>query len=225
MKKLDCFDKFYGIWNSKHSGAFHTWSWFFNNMKTAPSAEEVPEIIDIISKFDTWTFAKRDKDFMISIQNGLKAVGAELGSPVFKTLLYQLKNPDEVLFDDYARLFNEVQMKGQAVLDFDKNWKFKEYVRQAFDIKITVNGHKLVGCAINSPGYSDNFMYAYDKKRHDFCLAYYKLGNGKWTGSIYIMDDKAATKKVKAYEIARHFSPTGGGHENAAGFETKELPA
>lgn len=103
MQKIKSFSKFYGVWTTKHSGAYNTWCWFYNNMKLATGIEkeEVPEIIDIVSEYDTWTFKKSEMQKMFAIQYGMKALGITFGAELLDVLLYEVRNDNNVTYDMY----------------------------------------------------------------------------------------------------------------------------
>lgn len=226
MKKLKSFDKFYGIWTTKHSGAYNTWCWFYNNMKliSASDRDDVPEIINIVSKYDTWTFTHAEMQKMMAIQLGMKALDIKFGSELFDVLLYEVKNNGNITYDMYQNLMNQIIQTGSAIDKYNQNYSYHSYERMAFDVVFKVKGRKLVGCALNIDAHSDSFRYVYDKDRHDFCISFHRLGDkcaSKWTYGIYIMNDKKG--KISAIDIAQHISPSGGGHPSASGATTDEL--
>ena len=226
ISKLDCYSKIHGIQSTKHSGAYNTWCWFYNNMKLASAAdfELVPEIIVDVSKYDTWTFKKSEQQRMYALQLGMKALGLTFGSELFDILLYEVKNDNSITYDMYQNLLNQILQTGTAIDKYNQNYRYKSLERKAFDITLKVKGKKLVGCCLNSSCNTPGFKYVYDKDRHDFCLTFQKLGDScskQWTYSIYIMPDKYG--KVSAVDIAKSISSDAGGHVGAAGASTKEL--
>lgn len=225
MQKLECIKKIHGIWNVKHSAAYNAWCWFYNNMKLASSVDgEVPAIINDISLYDTFKFARKDANRLIAQQLGMKALGLTFGSELFDILLYEIKNTNNITYDMYENLIMQIHNIGMSVQKYNDNYTYKSFKRNAFNFTLKVNGKKLRGVAINANCHSHSFKYVYDKDKHDFCLEFMHLGeecDEKWTYGIYVMPDKI--DKISAVKIAQAISPNGGGHPGAAGASTKEL--
>ena len=70
-------------------------------LATGIEKEEVPEIIDIVSKYDTWTFKKSEMQKMFAIQYGMKALGITFGAELLDVLLYEVRNDNNVTYDMY----------------------------------------------------------------------------------------------------------------------------
>lgn len=218
----------YGLQSIKHSGAYLVWCWFFNNMKMTDyeTKDNVPEIIEYVSKYDTFTFKRSEESFMYDIQQGMRALGITFDSECFDILLFELvPEAKAVDINKYQQLMNEIIASGHIVNEYNSNYLFKTYERHAYDVTVKVKGKNIVGVALNAPGYSQMFKYVYDKSKHFFMLKYCRLGNGQWVGSIYIPDDKI--NDVDASEIAITIAgeKNAGGHRGAAGFHTNSLPS
>lgn len=215
ITKQQYFEKIKGCQSVKYSGAELTWAWLYNN-GSIDNMDNEPEIIKWIGMYDTWSFKNdNEKEYALYIQNGLKAYGIVLNNIEFNILLNQQH-------EKYQELLNYIINIGKLKREYQLKFQFHLYADIARTVQFVINGIKLNACVLNAKCYSDTFMYAYDSTKHDFCLRYTQTNDGKWTYSVYIIQDKKP--KVDAITIAKYISPeNSGGHINCAGASTDNI--
>lgn len=158
------------------------------------SSKTSPKIVDYIQDRDLWKFELPNSN----------EICAYLQALPFEFARWQAE------FVTFENDFNEIVKMGQAIL-----LKLTQQIDQAVKHGVPV---KLLGYrpwAVNS---TVNFSEVAGElaKKGDFGIAWFVRSDGKYQYSLRSTDDK-----VDVSEVAKQFG--GGGHRNAAGFESNNL--
>jgi len=176
------------------AGCELTWSTFFPR-------EPMPTAVRLLGRYDVWDLKADDR--VLPFQYGMRARQTEPDSVLWKALLDG--KPDGLLV--------EICRDGATILRYVKEHD-AGLCKSAFETDL--DGLRFV--CLNAPRVnSQAFESVWDPERHDAMLAFSNSGNRHWTVSMYTTKSGV---DVGAVAAARG----GGGHAQAAGFQTIELP-
>lgn len=186
------------VFNQKIAACELTWQYLFPEV-------ELPMSVLLLGQFDTWRNENKlywDR-MVLPFQYGMKANGID-SADVF---------PQELL-NDYASIQQEVDTiinNGKIALQYQKAVD-KVVMQNAFEIEFA----GLKGIACNGSGFgSMAFDSVPDLDKYDLMMPFKFDGKG-WVYSLYTTKSNVdCSKLAKAYG--------GGGHKQAAGFQSHEL--
>lgn len=196
-------DNFENITNIDYAACLGVWKYFI-------SEKDIPEAVQLLSKFDAHTFTKAEEEDCINFQYGMKALGED----------------SELDGDIWRDLFNNAYSKNAKVIHniLDQGEIVNRFMTEHYDIavgnrtarttilKIPELNKTFKVLFLNMPyGFSDAFKSFYNKKEHDILMSGYLNSNNKWAYSFYCPADK----NIDVSMIAKTFG--GGGHKGAAG--------
>lgn len=177
-----------GIRSTSASGCELTWKYFY-------PTDPMPNYVELIGDWDTWTFKYGDKTR--EFNSGLKAKDLRPGDfPDWLDLLYK---PDDVV------------AAGRSILHLE-NIQNASYLK-AFGFETEFEGHMAYACNKGMTG-----SPLFDSLVKSFPLLMPFVFNGTvFTISLYTTDPHIDVSK-----IAKKYG--GGGHKGAAGFQSRALP-
>ncbi len=182
---------------------------FINHKFTMVS---VPDIVRLISLFDTWADEMDDR-----INYGLQIVDMNINSNMgFQMWGLLLSNNRTAASDTLREIINH----GDTIKTYDimQMAKFRktQLIRCVFHIVLHKDGKTIENdyniALMNVNGYSSAFGNIL--KEVDGCIRYYQLSNGQYSYGCY--SDKNNPNSINCEMLAKHFG--GGGHINAAGW-------
>ena len=189
---------------NKPSGAMLTWGY-------CHPAEPPPPAVQLVSDFDTWTFAY---NISLSFHDGMESLDCSPESDVWNSLLV---NPDWTnpmfagRFEKKAPwTVDDIVKRGQAIRDFLTIQSSENLAR--FGWTTTFEGREAVVCCTQDRG----SMFFDSVDGFDLMLSYCHNGE-QFTVGVY-----SRNKDIHCGELAKKYG--GGGHHSAAGFACKELP-
>jgi len=184
------------VLDQKYAACELTWSYFFPN-------ETMPQFVHYIGRYDIWDHADPN---VVWFHHGL------LGR------LTNLELDPEKAANMWNALFSHDWLTGQLVAE----GKILQYASRTTNFvyardncfETTLMGFHVV--AINRGGGSEVFEGVFNPEKHQMMVAF-SWRNGKWDFSLRSVGEFDVSK------IAARFDG-GGGHKNAAGFQTDTLP-
>lgn len=180
------------------------WNWFNpeNGLVFAP------DVVKLVGSYDVWrkNGSFLWEDVVLPFQGWLK----------FNAGVY---DPTNVLWNDLLsdskglKTFDGVKI-GRYIYEFQKQQCEMIAKERAFETQL--NGHKCL--AINSPLHSSmSLEHLFDTSNHEMMIVFSYTKFKLWRVSLY-----TTRNDVDCGKVAKEFG--GGGHVQAAGFETKDLP-
>lgn len=191
------FETFTYIYEADKAACEIGWKYLFPD-------EQIPYTITLLGRYDTWRQQEGDWDgetlpFQYAMR--LECISAE----TFPTFL--LENSEEFQGDSLVSEYTNI---GKMVLKYQEQQDLISCERSSFE-KEVFGGLK--GLCLNSRAFSSNTMKSvYDESKHDIMIGF-EYARNKWTVSL-----RSVGNKVDCSVIAK--ARGGGGHKNAAGFET-----
>jgi oligoribonuclease NrnB/cAMP/cGMP phosphodiesterase (DHH superfamily) len=181
--------------NNTNSGIFLVWKKFYPE-------RPVPDVVTLISKYDTWKHNNDPEivDFYIGLNHHI--YNQRYG---YKNELWRL-----LFHNDITRVAN-ITSNGKTIREYSDRQNYNFCLEGAIEIDIL--GKK--GIAVNTPFRGSQNIQGIDKSKYDFLMVFVFLGD-IWRYSIY-----TENTNTDAAALAKHFQ--GGGHRGAAGFQTKTL--
>lgn len=186
-----------GVVVEGQAGCELTWQYLFPDT-------HIPKAVTYLGRYDVWDLSSPN---YINFQYGMRS---EL----------DVMNPEATIWERVLSthyLVNALDItveKGEAICSYIFN-DFKAYaLKHAHEVQfegmlcIAINR----GCAS-----SQLFESVYDKNKHKIMIPYCKLPDGRWTISLYTTHDD-----IDCGAIAKKYG--GGGHRQAAGLQSIELP-
>jgi oligoribonuclease NrnB/cAMP/cGMP phosphodiesterase (DHH superfamily) len=180
------------------AAALLTWRYITGNPR-------VPEAVELISDFDTWTFARNPKT--LQLMYGLKA--------------YDCEDPKNKiwsdLLDENSMVLNKVINDGEVIkIAYDK--ENAEYLKM-YGFETELEGHDVI--AVNK-GMQGSLIFGDLQDKYDITSTFvYDAPNDTWMISLYTknpdIDVSVIAKKLD-------YRGKGGGHRGAAGMQCKKLP-
>jgi oligoribonuclease NrnB/cAMP/cGMP phosphodiesterase (DHH superfamily) len=172
-----------------------TWKYYFAN-------KPMPELVKLISDYDTWTF--KYGDVTKNVHMGLISRGYKPDDDALLALI----DPANAI----ATLYLEVD--GQSINRYITT-RNKDNVKNAFEVEL--DGRKGIACnAFKTSALLFDSLRPELYEKYEFTSVF--IWNGKhWSVSLY-----TEREDIDVSLIASKYG--GGGHRKAAGFECKELP-
>jgi len=197
LEKYKGYDKkISGIRYNGLAGCVLTWIYMKYGSVTQPSQYEweVPEYIRLLGDYDTWTFKYGDRSLHFYFGMQSEDTGPE-------SRLWMDVKASKYLVDKLVG-------NGQIICKY-RNQLYREMLA-TYGYKTTFEGHKAI--VLNAEANSN----AFDSVAGKYDLNILVVWNGEvWTVSLY-------SKIVDVAKLAEKYG--GGGHVQASGFATKELP-
>lgn len=167
-----------------------------------------PNWVEWVSKWDTFTH-----DYIPTILDfvwGAKTAGLETSIEAWRSLMT----------DKTDTVIREIVNVGGAVRRFDGEQMLARLDNHGFDVRVpTRSGAFLKGKALNIGKVNSFAFESCEDQGYDVFVPFYWDGK-QWTVSLYAPRDRQG-----ATHLGEHCSAMGGGgHENAAGYQCKQLP-
>ena len=225
------FDGIPGVRDTGRSAILCVWKYLYDQFDEAYNHKQVPELLRILSAYDSWTYEKEGYDFDF-VRNVNKGVTDKYNLNINKinelvNLIHisYLSEPD--IHSEHGKIGLESIIKslfdrGKLLNDYDdktmeniiKNsgdcsWQIWDYDKENFAHPII---HK--ACAIFHQGATNSTIFKYLRKtgiRHG--LVFKHQTNGNWVMSMYNINDN---EKFHCGEFLKE-KYNGGGHKGAAG--------
>ena len=183
----------------EYSACMGVWKYFFAN-------EKIPQTVELLSKFDTFTFTPAEKNDCLCFQYGLDSLG--------KSSKIEGASWDDI-FESKQSFIDDILIKGQLILDYRTGHFDVQVANRAGRTTIleVLKLNKTYRVAyLNSPYcFSECFKPFYDASKHDILITGYQNKDGRWAYSFYCPADK----DIDVSLIAKEFG--GGGHKGASG--------
>lgn len=202
----------FGILDTNFAACELTWKYFY-------PTKEVPEIVTVLGKYDTFRKDDGDWERVLAFQYGMRL---HCNSPetFFHAMLEPTTGENELVF---ASFFSEIIGEGKTVLRYQKQLNefnakraFEIVLNQLFENKIEVPDYKILALNTDTFG-TQAFDSIYNPDKHDMMMPFrYDGKNNKWICSLYTTKDE-----VDCSYYAKLLG--GGGHKKAAGFELKTI--
>lgn len=190
-----------GVRDTNFAGCELTWKFFFHDVK-------LPKFVFLLGRYDIWDMSDKAlwDSHILPFQFGMKAYETrpEVDGNILSRLVY---------VQDYDKFVEETVALGHKIQKYQQGMDKGYAEEMAYDVEF--DGLKCV--AMNLRGNSNTFKSVYDEKKHDAMLMYFYTNKGVYTVSLY-----TTKKDVDCSKIAKKHG--GGGHAQAAGFQTKEIP-
>ncbi len=191
---------FNGIRDTKRSGCYLTWEYFFPNTK-------MPTVVEYAARYDIW-----DHNYtVLAFQYGLRYYINVLKDPESE-LWYKLgignsnKNEIESLLIDFINI-------GKIAYEFDKTETINSIKKNSF--KILFAGYTALVVNSSEKPFSIG-SEALEDPDIDIYISFHMIPSGEWVYGI-----RTNRKDINCGQIAKEFG--GGGHPGAAGFKTEKL--
>ena len=201
------FDDIKGIRDTKHSALYNAFKYLYPTY-------DIPELLKILSAWDSWSYDAEGIDFDLC-----RYVNIGVNNK------FNL-NPDSIinyvclLIYTYADYINSPDIdKFYEIGKFEANILDRTYennVKAYGDFSWTVNGRTACAMFIQGPSNSQMFKVCKDKIQNG--IVFKRLPDSNWTLSLYNTDNQHDFHCGEY--LKKHFN--GGGHEGAAGCQISE---
>lgn len=182
-----------GIRQNGKAGCELTWGFCF-------PLKEMPVAVKYLGRYDVWDKTDSNVD---PFQFGMKLEETDPASPIW-----------DRLFVGDEDLIKAIIAKGKLVKHYS-DMQNKSYC-ESYGFEGNFEGHSAVICNKGIGG-SNLFDSMWDDKKHDLMITFCKLPHKDlWTVSLY-----TTKPNVDCGAIAKKYG--GGGHKNAAGFQTNDI--
>ncbi len=206
-------EEFAGIQRSGIGACALVWEYLYGEEKL------IPQSVRLLAEYDVWDHSDPEA---LSFQYGMRAVSHE---PDKDSFLWRdlFQTGDVATHVEGARLINpsidRMIEHGIVILEYIASDNAGKAKTLAFDTALYPCGEKIRLLAANyGPSNSQFFDSIWDQEKYDaMCLFYWKPRIKRWIIGLYTTRDD-----VHVGDIAKHFG--GGGHPQAAGFQTEENP-
>lgn len=160
----------------------------------------MPKGVYFLGRYDVWDLS--NPDFM-KFQYGMRLHDTfKPNAPVWEKIL-----TDDEHFIQFCLQSGEIVLAYQGQLN-------AKYIN-SYGFEIEFEGHRTIAC---NKGFTNSQLFdSVAEEGYDILLTFVRMKRGGWTISLYTTKDD-----VDVGEIAK--SKGGGGHKQAAGFQTEELP-
>ena len=182
------------------------WRWFFGGRFMTDV--NMPQAVRLIGRYDVWDKTNPDVE---PFQWGMRSYSETRPEQVYEGLWKDL-------LDDDIVMAGRIRDAGHRLLAFQRAQDEKYCRAYAFDALL--GGLRVV--ALNKGmANSETFRSVYDPERHDAMCLFARKKNGRWLVSLY-----SAKPEVDVGSFCKGRSPDGGGggHANAAGYESLDCP-
>lgn len=219
------FDDIPGIRDTTRSAILNVWKYLYDQFDETYNAKKVPELLRILSAYDSWTYEREGYDFEY-VRNINKAVtikyNLELGKA--RSLVHELykvyvENTPEQMSTSFkdAPLIKELHETGKVLNEYD-DIVMADIIKNCGDCswKLITNGITKPTCAIFHEGHSNSTMFKSLKINNPEIqngLVFKHQANGNWVVSLYNVYDESDFHCGDF--MKRTFK--GGGHKGAAG--------
>ena len=177
--------------------------------------EQVPMFIKYVSDYDAWRHEYKPDSTYFN-----RGLYAEVTDPS----KHELERCVWYYLEEDPNIFERIVARGKIIYDYqiasaESKCKSIGYSRMvAFkDIRAERDSYReaLFNCFIINQAHWGSLQYGTRMDNHDICMTYH------WNGKLWIVSMRS--EEVDVGSIAK--ANGGGGHERAAGFTCKELPA
>jgi uncharacterized protein len=189
-----------GIRRTDRAACELTWEYLYPD-------KEIPKGVEYLGVYDSWREhgSLRWEQDIVPYQYGLKGVP-------------NINDPKDWMWNVilHSREVGSICRDGRVILPYQKS--LCEEIARSRSYEVEFDGHSAV--ALNTPmKNSMSLESVYNEAKHDLMIVYSYNGEAMiWTVSIY-----TTKAEIHCGEIAKRFG--GGGHNGAAGFESKTLPS
>ncbi len=191
-------EQFDGIRDITYAGCELAWKYFFD--------DNIPLPIKLLGRYDVWDHSNESfwENEILPFQYGIRL---------------HCNTPEDLLkyLDLYnkcgSQLINDVIREGQICLKY-QNLQNKEYAKR---YAYFVNWQGYCCCCINI-GMSNSTIFDSITDLYDIMVVYCNTNSKSYTISLY----SKSSSGIDVSSIASKYG--GGGHANAAGFQTNKLP-
>jgi oligoribonuclease NrnB/cAMP/cGMP phosphodiesterase (DHH superfamily) len=181
------------------AGCELTWEYLFEN-------KEMPRVVKLLGRYDVW-----DIDYspdILPLQSGIR--------------LYECHPDNLTLWKDLFTHNNKLDLllsEGLIVLR-SREINHRNIVNSPLVYPIIIDGHKFL--SVNQSNFNSLAFKDYDKRYGDVeaYIVWYYSGSAKlWKVSLY----RSPNSNLNILQIAQSYG--GGGHQNACGFVSDQLPS
>lgn len=214
-----------GIRDTNRSAILNVWKFLYDQFDEAYNAKKVPELLRILSAYDSWTYEREGYDFEY-VRNINKAVtikyNLELGkarkvvNDLYKVYIEHVPSSMSEIYKDEP-LIKELHDMGKVLNDYD-DIVMADIIKNCGDCswKIICDDKEFPTCAIFHEGHSNSAMFKSLKSNNPEIqngLVFKHQVNGNWVVSLYNVYDESDFHCGNF--MKRAFN--GGGHKGAAG--------
>jgi oligoribonuclease NrnB/cAMP/cGMP phosphodiesterase (DHH superfamily) len=218
------FDDIPGIRDTSRSAILCVWKYLYDQFDEAYNAKKVPELLRILSAWDSWSYEREgyDFEFVRDVNKGVTIIyNLELGKikNIIELLKIWFKDESNTIKDvnfikemeDYGHIINDYEdriMENIIKNSGDCSWKVK------FDDEDRGRPLYHSACAIFHQGATNSTMFkCLQRKGINHGLVFKHHPNGNWILSMYNINDSEWTH-CGDFLKERY---NGGGHRGAAG--------
>ena len=200
--------KIKGLQSTKYAGCELTWKVFFPNIP-------IPEFVKLLGRYDVWDESDKNrwKDEILPFQFGIKGFRTNPARPDNKVLLDLTRKAVNGL--STREFLRDTIDTGKRIKTYQEN--IDESYMESLVYYVEFEGYRCI--VANYRGNSNSFKSVWNPDKHDIMLMYYNMirdNKSIYTVSLY------TTKDIDCGQIAKKYG--GGGHPQAAGFQTEDLP-
>ena len=224
-----------GIRDTQRSAILNVWKYLYDQFDEAYKEKKVPELLRILSAYDSWTYEKEgyDFDYTRNINRGVTIrynLDIDKIYPLVKSLreVYLTNKPSGSFSGQFKdlNLINDLHTYGQQLTEYD-DIVYKDIIEKSGDKSWQVmfededRGRPLFhkACAIFHQGQTNSTIFKSLKKTDiEHGLVFKHSPNGNWTLSMYNIKDDSW---VHCGDFLKE-KYNGGGHKGAAGCTLSE---
>lgn len=201
------FNDINGLRDTKHSALFNAFKYLY-------PTHDIPELLKILSAWDSWSYDAEEIDFdlcryvNIGVNNKFNLNPDSIINYVY--LLIYIYN--DYINTPYIDKLYEIGKFESNILDRT----YENNVKAYGDFSWTVNGRTACAMFIQGPSNSQMFKICKDKIQNG--IVFKRLPDSNWTLSLYNTDNQHDFHCGEY--LKKHFN--GGGHEGAAGCQISE---
>ena len=205
------FDDIPGVRQTDRSAILCVWKFLYDpfDEHINDDSEQIPEVLRILSAYDSWTFDKYgyDKEFATAVNRG--------ASDAFDLNLKEVCEYVHQMFpagSKYEPTVEELEKKGRIISGY-QNRTSANIIKGSGDLTWTLDDGKRKACALFIQGGSSSSMFTSVLGQVDNGIVFKRQPDTKWTISLYNVSD--GDKFDCGTYMKKHYG--GGGHIGAAG--------
>ena len=209
MSMTDGFSDVPGVRETDRSAILCVYKFLYDPFDEAYNEKKIPEILRIMSAYDSWTFEKAgyDKDYAATVNRG---VSVEFGHDFKEVCDYVRK----LLSGDTKGLLTVADFEAQGkIVRNSENKTNANIIETVGDMTWTLDNGKRKACALFLQGGTNSMMFASVADKVTNGIVFKRQPNTNWVLSLYNTSDDD-TFDCGLY-MKEHYQ--GGGHKGAAG--------
>lgn len=217
-----------GVRDTQRSAILCAWKYLYDPFDIAYNKHEVPELLRILSAWDSWTYEKEGYDFEY-VRNINKATTDmyDLNISYVKDIVNKLVVEDNIANEE---LVNELYKRGKIINDYEDK-TFEQIIKFSGDTSWKIMTGTLgdsptwrPACAIFHQGATNSTMFKSVVEECANGIVFKHAKNGNWTISLYNIDSEGKYWNNDYFNcgnfMKEHYK--GGGHAGAAGCTVTE---